>query len=69
VIARGMKIALDHPLAGTAPSVASPMRFSATPLEFKAPPPTLGQHTDEILRRMLGMSVADIAQLRAEGIV
>ncbi len=69
VIARGMKIALDHPLAGTAPLVASPMRFSATPLEFKAPPPTLGQHTDEILRRMLGMSVADIAQLRAEGIV
>jgi formyl-CoA transferase len=69
VIARGMKIALDHPLAGTAPLVASPMRFSATPLECKAPPPTLGQHTDEILRRMLGMSVADIAQLRAEGIV
>ena len=69
VIARGMKIALDHPLAGTAPLVASPMRFSATPLEFKAPPPTLGQHTDEILRGMLGMSAADIAQLRAEGIV
>ena len=69
VIARGMKIALDHPLAGTAPLVASPMRFSATPLEFKAPPPTLGQHTDEILRGMLGMSAADIAQLRADGIV
>ena len=69
VIARGMKIALDHPLAGTAPSVASPMRFSATPLEFKAPPPTLGQHTDEILRDMLDMRVADIAQLHAAGIV
>ncbi len=69
VIARGMKIALDHPLAGTAPSVASPMRFSATPLEFKTPPPTLGQHTDEILRDMLGMNAADIAQLRAAGIV
>jgi formyl-CoA transferase len=69
VIARGMKIALDHPLAGTAPSVASPMRFSATPLECKAPPPTLGQHTDEILRDMLGMNAADIGQLRAEGIV
>lgn len=69
VIARGMKIALDHPLAGTAPSVASPMRFSATPLEFKAPPPTLGQHTDEILRDILCMNAADIAQLRAAGIV
>ena len=69
VIARGMKIALDHPLAGTAPLVASPMRFSATPLEFKTPPPTLGQHTDDILRDMLGMSAADIVQLRTDGIV
>ena len=69
VIARGMKIALDHPLAGTAPSVASPMRFSATPLQFKAPPPTLGQHTDEILRDMLDMSVVEIAELRGTGVV
>jgi crotonobetainyl-CoA:carnitine CoA-transferase CaiB-like acyl-CoA transferase len=69
VVARGMKIELDHPLAGKVPLVASPMRFSATPLAFKAPPPTLGQHTDEILRSMLGMSAADISQLRAEGIV
>ncbi|MCI3952826.1 MAG: hypothetical protein K0R53_2324 [Burkholderiales bacterium] len=69
VAARGMKIELDHPLAGKVPLVASPMRFSGTPLEFKSPPPTLGQHTDEILRGMLGMSVANIAQLRADGVV
>ena len=69
VKARGMKIELDHPLAGKVPLVASPMRFSATPLEFKAPPPTLGQHTDEILRDVLDMRDADIARLRAEGII
>jgi len=45
------------------------MRFSATPLEFKAPPPTLGQHTDEILRAVLKLGDADIARLRADGIV
>jgi formyl-CoA transferase len=69
VAARGMKIELDHPLAGKVPLVASPMRFSGTPLEFKSPPPTLGQHTDEVLRGMLGMSAAEIAQLRADGVV
>ena len=69
VVARGMKIAIEHPLAGKVPLVASPMRFSGTPLEFKVAPPTLGQHTDEILRGMLGMSAADIEKLRSEGVV
>jgi len=69
VIARGMKVELEHPLAGKVPLVASPMRFSATPLDFGTPPPTLGQHTDEVLRGVLNMSDADIAQLRGAGIV
>ena len=49
-VARGLRMELDHPLAGKVSLVRSPMRFSETPLEHKTPPPTLGQHTDEVLR-------------------
>ena len=47
-----MLIELDHPTAGKVPLVASPMRFRESPLEFKLSPPTLGQHTEEILREL-----------------
>ena len=69
VAARGMKIELEHPLAGKVPLIASPMKFSGTPLEHKAAPPTLGQHTDEVLRGLLGMDDAAIAKLRADGVI
>jgi formyl-CoA transferase len=48
VRARNMKIELPHPLAGTAAMVASPIRMSVTPLTYGRPPPTLGQHDDEL---------------------
>ena len=66
VVARGMKIDMPHPTAGTVSLVASPMKFSATPIEYRNPPPTLGQHTDEVLRGMLGMTDAQIAALKAQ---
>ncbi|MBI3937936.1 MAG: CoA transferase, partial [Betaproteobacteria bacterium] len=69
VVARGMRIELPHPLAGSVPLVRSPVVFSETPLEHRLPPPTLGQHTEEILREMLAMSEAGIAQLRADGVI
>jgi crotonobetainyl-CoA:carnitine CoA-transferase CaiB-like acyl-CoA transferase len=69
VKARGVKVDLDHPVAGKLPSVASPMRFSATPLEHRLAPPVLGQHTEEVLRGLLGLREADIARLRADGII
>jgi formyl-CoA transferase len=67
VIARGLKIELPHAAAGKVPLVASPMRFSGTPLKHEIPPPTVGQHTDEILRRVLKKSDADIAALKSAG--
>jgi crotonobetainyl-CoA:carnitine CoA-transferase CaiB-like acyl-CoA transferase len=66
VKARGIKVELDHPVAGKLPTVASPMRFSATPVEYKLAPPVLGQHTEEILRGLLQLDDAAIAKLRAE---
>jgi crotonobetainyl-CoA:carnitine CoA-transferase CaiB-like acyl-CoA transferase len=69
VIARGMRIELDHALAGKIPLIASPMKFSGTPLEHKLPPPTLGQHTEEVLRGLLGMNDAEIARLHASGVI
>ncbi len=69
VKARGVQIEVDHPVAGKLPMVASPMRFSATPLEHKTPPPLLGEHTEDILRDLLGKSAAEIARLRAGGVI
>ena len=69
VKARGVKIELGHPVAGTLPMVASPMRFSRTPLEFKTPPPLLGEHTEEVLQTLLAKTPAEIARLRAEGTI
>lgn len=40
---------LPHSVAGQAPTTASPMRFSATPVQYRMAPPMLGEHTDEIL--------------------
>jgi crotonobetainyl-CoA:carnitine CoA-transferase CaiB-like acyl-CoA transferase len=68
-IARGLKFELAHPAAGKVSLIRSPMRFSATPVEHEWPPPLLGEHTDEILKGLLGMSAAEIAKLRAEGVV
>src|SRR3954453_21598770 len=69
VKARGIRIEMDHPVAGKLPTVASPMRFSATPVEYRGAPPVLGQHTDEVLGQLLGKSGADIARLRASGVI
>ncbi|UOD49949.1 CaiB/BaiF CoA transferase family protein [Orrella daihaiensis] len=41
---------IPHPLAGTSPTTANPIRFSATPVQYRRPAPMLGEHTEEILR-------------------
>jgi crotonobetainyl-CoA:carnitine CoA-transferase CaiB-like acyl-CoA transferase len=69
VKARGIKVELDHPVAGRLPTVASPMRFSATPIEYKLAPPVLGQHTEEILRDLLKKTDVEITNLKADGTV
>ena len=69
VKARGVKIELDHAAAGRLPLVASPMRFSGTPLDYRLAPPLLGEHTDQVLKDFLKLNDNEIAKLRSDGIV
>ena len=69
VQARGLKQSLAHPLADAAPFVANPIRLSETPVQYRSPPPLLGQHNREVLSNFLGMSDAEIDGLIARGVV
>ena len=67
--ARGLKVDLPHPLAGEVPQVASPLRLSATPVEYRSAPPLLGADTREVLAGRLGLDAAAIEGLAVRGIV
>ena len=64
-----MAIELPHPSAGKVTLVRSPMKMSATPATSAKAPPLLGEHTDEVLRDVLGKSGDEIAALRGKGVV
>jgi formyl-CoA transferase len=59
-LAREMVVEMQHPRAGSVRLIGSPMKFSATPVEYRRPPPLLGEHTEEVLRDLLGMSPEEI---------
>jgi formyl-CoA transferase len=54
VEAREMLIEMDHPTIGKLPLVGSPLKFSATPVDYKLPPPRLGEHTEQVLKELFG---------------
>lgn len=66
---RGMKLDLPHPLSGSLPQVASPIRMSATPPTYASPPPMLGQHTREVLQERLGLTSEEVERLKAGGVI
>ncbi|MBM3385931.1 MAG: CoA transferase [Betaproteobacteria bacterium] len=66
---RKLRVDIPHPLGGVAPVVASPLRLSKTPVEYRLAPPMLGQHTEEVLKDLLGKSQAQIEKLKAGGIL
>ncbi|MCK0196742.1 CoA transferase [Ancylobacter sp. 6x-1] len=68
-LARGLALSLPHVLGGTAPGVRSPVRLSGSPPGEPLAPPTLGQHTAEVLGGLLGLDEAEQARLRAAGVV
>ena len=71
VIDRGMKIEMPHPAAGgaTAPMVASPLRFSETPVSYRHAPPMLGADTESVLNEVLGIDAAHFRELSDRGVV
>jgi crotonobetainyl-CoA:carnitine CoA-transferase CaiB-like acyl-CoA transferase len=69
VQARGLRVELPHPLAGSVPQVASPIRLSATPVQYRNAPPLLGEHTEQVLQQWLGLSLEQIAELRRAGVL
>jgi crotonobetainyl-CoA:carnitine CoA-transferase CaiB-like acyl-CoA transferase len=67
--ARGMVASVDHVSAGQVSLVGTPIKLSGSDGGVRTAPPTLGQHTDAILGRDLGLATAEIARLHREGIV
>jgi len=66
---RGLRVDIPHPAGVDVPTVASPMRFSETPVEYDRPPPLLGQHTREVLTSVLGKTDAELDALAESGVI
>ena len=66
---RKLQLSMPHATGRPVPTLASPMRFSKSPVEYRDAPPLLGQHTDEILQTLLSKTADEIAALRGHGIV
>ena len=69
VLARGMALTLPHALAGSVPQVASPIRLSESPVEYRHAPPLLGEHTEQVLAEVLQLSPGAVAHLREGGVI
>ena len=67
--ARGMIVTLPHPKAGALRVLGVPVRLHATPGKATTPPPLLGQHTERVLTKVLGVKKAEVARLRKAGVL
>lgn len=66
---REMLVQMEHPTIGALPLVGSPIKMGETPVEYRLPPPLMGQHTNQILREVLGYSDEKIKALAESGCV
>jgi crotonobetainyl-CoA:carnitine CoA-transferase CaiB-like acyl-CoA transferase len=66
---RGMLREMPHPLAGTMPFVANPVKFSDTSVAYGRPPPLLGEHTREVLAELVGLGAEELDRLVAAGVI
>lgn len=68
VKARGMRLEVPHPKAGKVSVTASALKLSRTPVEYRRPPPGLGEHTAEVLCDFAGLTEKDVQSLKERGI-
>jgi formyl-CoA transferase len=64
VQARGLRMSIEREDSGPIQLVGSPIKFSKTPIQYTLPPPRVGEHTDEVLRNVLGYSADRIKALK-----
>ncbi|KIV95166.1 hypothetical protein PV10_02847 [Exophiala mesophila] len=69
VRARGMVQEIEHDSCGKIEVVSPPVKYSESVIGIRSAPPTLGQHTDEVLTEVLGWSGEDVQKLKADGVV
>jgi len=70
-LSRGMRIKMDYEtaLSGDVELIGNPIKLTRTPVQYRRPPPTLGQHTDEVLKEMLGLDAEACLELRRQGVI
>ncbi len=69
VLANDYVVNFEHPVAGTVKVIGYPIRFSQTPAQVVREAPEFGQHTEEVLSEMLGMTWEDIAALKQDSVI
>ena len=71
VVARDMRIEMNHPATGDEPVslIGSPSKMSVTEVSYRHAPPMLGQHTEEVLEELLGLDAAECNRLREQGVI
>jgi formyl-CoA transferase/CoA:oxalate CoA-transferase len=68
VLHREMLVEIEHPVAGKIKVPGIPLKLSETPGSIRLPPPILGQHTEEVLKKM-GYSITDIKELKKGNVI
>jgi formyl-CoA transferase len=68
-VARRMIREVEHPVAGRMKVIGSPVNLSETPAEITSPAPLLGEHTDVVLKDILDLTEAQIADLKKKGAI
>ena len=69
IVERAMVVAMEHPVAGAIRALGVPIKLADTPGAVRTPPPTLGQHTEQILGNDLGYGTEDIGRLKDGGAI